>query len=124
MGSWTREELETVGEAEELDIAARRGDGSLRPFVTIWVVRAGDALYVRSVKGPEGAWYRGAAAAGTGRIRAGGIERDVAFEETAAEVDAVVTAEYHAKYDRYGPRIVGSVVSASAARATLRIVPI
>jgi hypothetical protein len=30
---------------------------------------------------------------------------------------------YHAKYDRYGPAIVGTVVSTEAERATLRLVP-
>jgi hypothetical protein len=28
--------------------------------VTIWVVREGDGLYVRSWRGLSGAWYRGA----------------------------------------------------------------
>lgn len=59
MPTWTPDELTRVGDAEELDIAARRPDGSLRPFVTIWVVRAGADLYVRSVLGREGAWYQG-----------------------------------------------------------------
>ena len=39
------------------------------------------------------------------------------------EVHAAVTAAYHAKYDRYGPRIVGTVVSADSERSTLRILP-
>jgi hypothetical protein len=34
-----------------------------------------------------------------------------------------VTDAYHAKYDRYGPAIVGSVVSAEAVRSTLRVEP-
>jgi hypothetical protein len=38
-------------------------------------------------------------------------------------VDADLTAAYHAKYDRYGPTIVGTVVSPEAARSTLRLVP-
>lgn len=123
MTSWTSEELATIGDAEELAIASRQPDGSLRPFVTIWVVRAGDALYVRSVKGPSGTWFRRAVAAGEGRIRAGGVERDVAFQEADPEVDAPVTTAYHEKYDRYGPNIVGTVVSAESATTTLRLVP-
>jgi hypothetical protein len=39
------------------------------------------------------------------------------------EVAASVTAAYHAKYDRYGPSIVGTVVSAQAVASTLRLVP-
>ena len=91
--------------------------------MTIWVVRAGDDLYVRSVNGRSGSWFRRALAAGEGRIRAGGVERDVAFEEASSEVHALVTAAYHENYDRYGPSIVGTVVSAESATTTLRLVP-
>jgi hypothetical protein len=123
MSSWTSEELARIGDAEELDIAPHRPDGALRPFVTIWVVRAGGDLYVRSIHGRSGTWIRRALAAGEGRIRAGGVERDVAFEEAGPEVQGSVTAAYHDKYDRYGPRIVGTVVSAASATTTLRLVP-
>jgi hypothetical protein len=123
MTSWTSEELASIGEAEELAVASRRPDGTLRPFVTIWVVRTDADLYVRSVNGRSGTWFRRAVAAGEGRIRAGGVERDVAFEEAGANVLAPVTAAYHQKYDRYGPSIVGTVVSAESATTTLRLVP-
>lgn len=123
MTSWTSEELALIGDAEELAIASRRPDGTLGPFVTIWVVRTGSDLYVRSVNGRAGRWFRRALAAGEGRIRAGGVERDVSFDEAAPEVHTRVTAAYHEKYDRYGPSIVGTVVSAESASTTLRLVP-
>jgi hypothetical protein len=100
-----------------------RGDGSLRPYVTMWVVRAGDELYVRSAHGPANPWYRRARASGAGRIRAGGVERDVTFAEAAADSHPAIDAAYHAKYDRYGPNIVGSVVGPHAAAVTVRLVP-
>jgi hypothetical protein len=37
--SWTGDELATISRAEELGLASLRGDGTLRPYVTIWVVR-------------------------------------------------------------------------------------
>lgn len=123
MTTWTSEELARIGDAEELDIASRRPDGTIGSFVTIWVVRTGDDLYVRSVKGRSGAWFRRAMAAGEGRIRAGGVERDAAFEEAGSEIHAPVTVAYHEKYDRYGPSIVGTVVSTESATTTLRLVP-
>ena len=79
MTTWPRDQLERIGAAEELRLASRRPDGSLRPYVTMWVVRAGSDLYVRSAYGPDNPWYRRATASGAGRIRAGGIERDVSF---------------------------------------------
>ena len=74
---WTDDELERVGNAEELQLASRRPDGTLRKFITMWVVRDGDELFVRSAYGPDNPWYRRALASGQGRIRAGGVERDV-----------------------------------------------
>ena len=49
--AWKADELARIGRATELQITSRRGDGSLRPYVTIWVVRSGDDLYVRSAYG-------------------------------------------------------------------------
>jgi len=123
MPAWTADELAKIGKADELQIASRRRDGSLRPFVTIWVVRWGDDLYVRSAYGRENGWFQRALSSGEGRIRAGGVERDVAFEEPGAAVDADLHSAYHAKYDQYGPTIVGPVVSPEAAASTLRLVP-
>jgi hypothetical protein len=124
--TWTDDELRRIGDATELQIASRRRDGSLRPYVTIWTVQAGDHLYVRSAYGTGNPWFRRAAASGSGCIRAGGIERDVIFTP-ASELDAgtqvAVDAAYHAKYDRYGPQIVGTVTGAHAAPVTLRLVP-
>ena len=51
-GSWTNEELHRVGDAVELDLASHRPSGELRPYTTMWVVRVGDDLYVRSAAHP------------------------------------------------------------------------
>jgi hypothetical protein len=124
--TWTDDELRRLGAAAELQVASRRRDGSLRPYVTIWTVRAGDDLYVRSAYGTGNPWFRRATASGAGRIRAGGIERDITFSpasEIAANTQAAIDAAYHAKYDRYSPQIVGTVTGAHAAPVTLRLVP-
>jgi hypothetical protein len=52
-----------------LRLAARRQDGSLRPFTIMWVVGAGDDLYVRSAGGPERPWYRTAVASRARQVR-------------------------------------------------------
>lgn len=123
MTAWTEDELARIGRAEELHLASTRPDGTLWPYVTMWVVRAGDDLYVRSAYGPENPWYRRARVSGTGRIRAGGLERDVTFDDAAPDVHPAIDAGYHAKYDRYGPRIVGSVVGPGVRDVTIRLVP-
>jgi hypothetical protein len=57
MTGWTSDELIRIGTATELEIASRRRDGTLRRPRTIWVVRVGDDLYVRSMYGRAGGWF-------------------------------------------------------------------
>jgi hypothetical protein len=120
---WSTDDLDRVGEAEELQLASRRTDGSLRSFVTMWVVRAGGDLYVRAAGGPDRPWYQRAIASGTGRVRAGGVERNVTFADANADDHPAIDAAYHAKYDRYGPNIVSSVVGPDARAVTIRLLP-
>jgi hypothetical protein len=121
--TWTDQELDRIGGAEELQLASERTDGSLRPYVTMWVVRAGDDLYVRSAYGRDNPWYRRAKGSGVGRIRAGGLERDVTFADATPGAQTAIDHAYHAKYDRYGPKIVGTVTGHSADAVTIRLVP-
>jgi hypothetical protein len=120
---WNDDELRRIGGADELQISSRRADGTLRPYVTIWVVRDGDDLYVRSAYGADNGWFRRAKASGIGRIRAGGVERAVTFAEAGPGAHAGIDRAYHSKYDRYGPAIVGSVVGAGVAPLTIRLIP-
>ncbi len=122
MSGWTGEELQRIGGAPELRLAARRQDGSLRPFTTMWVVRAGDDLYVRSAGGPQRPWYRAAVASGTGRIQAGGVDAEVEFATAAPETNQEVDSQYRAKYDRYGPGIVGHVTGPAAHAVTICLI--
>jgi hypothetical protein len=124
MTTWTAQELQRVEGEDEMDVSSVRPDGSLRPYVTVWFVRSGDDLYVRSAFGPEAGWFARARASGVGRIRVGPFERDVAFEVPDDHaLDARLHDAYHAKYDRYDAAIVDPVVSEESARCTLRLVP-
>ena len=124
MTAWSADELDTLEHAEELEIASRRPDGTLRPYATIWAVRLGDGVYVRSAHGPENPWYARARTAGQGRIRSGGVERDVTFSTPGPDVAGPITARIHAKYDRFGAPLVDPIVSEAAVRSTLRIDPV
>ncbi len=124
MTTWTSEELKKVGTAEELQIASLRRDGTLRKSVTIWVVRLGDELYVRSVYGRNSAWFRGAQVRHEGHIQAGGVEKDVTFvEEAETGINDQIDAAYRTKYRRYAASIISSIVSPEARSATLKLIP-
>jgi hypothetical protein len=121
MGTWTSDELDRIGGAEELEIASVRRDGTLRKTVTIWVVRHGDDLYVRSVNGRTSSWFRGAQVRHEAHIEAGGVDKDVLLEK--GDMNDELDAAYRAKYHRYAESIVGSIVSPQARAATLKLVP-
>jgi hypothetical protein len=122
MSTWTSEELEKIAGAEELQLAPVRPDGTRRRAVTMWVVRNGDDLYVRSVNGRESSWFRGVQARHEARIRAGGIEKDVTLVETD-DVNDEIDVVYRAKYGGRYPGIVPSMVTPEARAATLELVP-
>ena len=123
MTVWTSDELNKIGRAEELEIASLRRDGTIRRNVTIWVVREGDDLYVRSVNGRDAGWFRGTQVRHAGRIEAGGVTRDVAFEDADPALERAIDAAYQKKYRHYAASIVNSTVSARAHAATLKLVP-
>lgn len=124
MTTWTSEQLAAIDADDELDISSQRPDGSLRPFITIWAVRAGDELFVRSAYGSGNGWYRRALASGTGRIRVGSTEYDVAFAhvDEADAVNSAIDDAYRSKYARYSS-IVGGMVGPAVHDVGLRLDP-
>jgi hypothetical protein len=121
--AWTRDELDRIGRAEELDIRSLRRDGTLRKPVTIWVVPHDDGLYVRSFRGPTAGWFRGTQVRHEGRIRAGGVEKDVTFVDADHKVDDALDAVYRDKYRRYGESFVNPMFSPEARSTTIKLVP-
>jgi hypothetical protein len=121
--TWTSDELSAIEAAQELEIAPRRRDGTLRKPVPIWVVRVGDDLYVRAAYGPGTGWHRVARVSRAGRIRAAGVEKDVTMEDADGAANDEVDAAYRAKYRRFAGSIVDSVTNADARSSTLRLLP-
>jgi hypothetical protein len=122
--AWTKDELEKIAAAQELQIVSLRPDGTLSSPVTIWVVRSGDDLYVRSYKGRGGAWFRTAQARHQGRIRAGGVEKEVKFvNESDPMINEQIDSAYRAKYGHYNAEYIDPMVGAEARATTFKLVP-
>jgi hypothetical protein len=123
MSAWTNDELDEIAASDELELASARGDGTLRNPVTIWVVRLGDDLYVRSWRGRTSAWFHGVHDRHEGHIRAGGVDEDVLFVEPDDDVNDAIDEAYRAKYRRYPSATVDPMVAPAARAATIRLVP-
>jgi hypothetical protein len=123
MTAWTDDDLRRIGQAEELEISPVRRTGELRRRTPIWVVRAGDDLYVRAAYGAASGWHGVVRASGRARIWAGGVERHVAVEDAGAAVLDAVVAGYRSKYGSGYAGIVDKINDEDHRRTTLRLVP-
>jgi hypothetical protein len=123
--AWSPDELERIDTAEELHIASKRADGTLRREVPIWVVRAGGQVYVRTWYRRDSGWFGHVVDSRRARVRVPGLAADIAIEdvgEDQAELRASVDAAYRAKYGHYGTS-VDRMVTDDAAASTLRLIP-
>ena len=124
MAPWTTDELKKIESAEELEIASLRADGTLRKPTTIWVVRIGEQIYIRAYKGRTSPWFRWTQVRHEGRIRAGGVEKDVHFiEETDSTIIDQVDAAYRDKYRDQPFEYVRPMLTPEAHAATIRLAP-
>jgi hypothetical protein len=114
-------DLRQLAEVEEISIGFTRPDGSAGS-TPVWVVQAGEAILVRSIRGRRGGWYRRLGANPYGEVGDGAHTHPVRARpvEDAGTVDAA-TGAYAAK-DGDSP-YVGSLLTEEAADATLRLEP-
>lgn len=120
MSGWPTADLAAIAADDELRVAARRADGTLRDPRVVWHVVVDDALYIRSVRGEAGAWYRGVQRTQAGVVDAGRVRAEVTFTPDATHDDAIDRA-YHDKYGHGAP--VQSITSPQARATTLRVEP-
>jgi hypothetical protein len=123
MTGWTSDELTRIETTDELEIASARRDGTLGKPKTIWVVRVGGDLYVRSMYGRAGGWFPGTQVRHEGHIRADGVDKDVAFADADPGLNDQIDAAYRDKYRHYGPSIIDGVVNPGARAATIKLMP-
>ena len=123
--AWKPETLAALANALEVDVTPFAADGSRRPSRTIWSIRVGDELYVRSWKGRPAVWFQDALATHEGEIAVtgGGASQRVTFEEVdaAAPVQAQISATFLTKYaaDTYA----SSMNEQGPLDSTLRLLP-
>jgi hypothetical protein len=122
MVAWNPTELERIATAREIEVSSLREDGALTKPVTIWAVRVEDDLFVRSVRGTDGGWFRAAEQRHEGRIEADSDALDVTFEDAPHHLDAEIDEAYRSKYG-YPSSPVDSITTDAAKATTIRVVP-
>ncbi|MEU4195459.1 DUF2255 family protein [Kribbella sp. NPDC026611] len=120
MTSWTADELRRLDRIREIRVAGRREDHTLRTLTIVWHVVVNDSLYVRSVRGTEGSWYKGVVRHHEGAISFADETRNVTYipDPTA---DAQIDSAYFAKYGNGSP--TQAITNPTAKATTLRIEP-
>ena len=120
---WTAEQLSALGASTELEIAVQRDDGTLRAWTPIWVVCAGDDVFVRSWHRRDTGWFGHAVTARRARVRVAGLEADVVIDDVGGASDGLTSSIDAAYRPKYGDGGAGSMVTPAAAATTLRLDP-
>jgi hypothetical protein len=113
--------IDLLDAAIEVQAQTPRRDGSTssRP---IWVVVADGEAYVRSYRGPAGAWYRRASADGVLTLIVDGTEvRAVAEPVDDDGVNQRVSDAYREKYSARSPGPTKTMVDDEVSATTLRL---
>jgi hypothetical protein len=125
--TWSAAELARIDGSDELQIAVRSRDETLRRWVPIWVVCVGDQVYVRTWHRRDNGWFGRVLESRRAQIRVPGLDAAVAVLDVGSDEDAEpragVDAAYRAKYGRYGSTTVDRMVNDDAAATTLRLNP-
>ena len=118
----TKFEPDTLRELRDTHEVAIRTEKHPSSAVVIWVVVADDEVFVRSVRGNKGRWYRDLAAGGSATLEFAGRRVEVqAIPANDADPIARASREYLRKYET--SPYAQSVVRAEVLPTTLRLEP-
>jgi len=124
MSEWTPQEVHAISEIEEVHVAPLTGDGTPQDGVVIWAVTNGSEVFIRSVRGAKGRWYRRIRETGRAVFTAGDISREVAFEPVNEIQNQAVTDAYNAKYAAQPDEYRLPMVEGPSVETTLKVVPV
>ena len=122
MTAWAKNELQKLGDTDDLHISPFREDGRTYGTPTwIWSVAVDGALYVRAYNGKASRWYQAASKQKAGRITAAGMTKDVVFAPVDGPLLDRIDEAYRLKYrdSRYLEPMIGT----RARAATMEIRP-
>ncbi len=123
MATWTPEWIERLARTDEVDILTARPDGGERR-TTIWVVVADSAVFVRSVRGSRGAWYRDMVATGSAGLEAAAATiQIIARRADDPRSVQLVSEALEAKYGRRARASTDSMLEPETLATTTQLEP-
>ena len=115
-------DADTLGELRDLKEIAIRTEKHPKSAVVIWVVVVGDEVFVRSVRGGRGRWYRDLAAGGSATLEFAG--RRLAVQALPANDTASIERASREYLRKYQPSpYAQSIVRAEVLQTTFRLEP-
>jgi hypothetical protein len=122
--SFDTETLHLLDETDEVRIETRRDADSPVHRRIVWVVVVEDEVYVRSVRGSRGRWYRELSSNPEGALHVG--ERRIpvrAAPATDAPTVEAVSEAYRSKYGESWPGPTAAMVRPDVLPTTLKLSP-
>jgi hypothetical protein len=110
-----------MAEAEEVDIETTLPDGTVHR-VTIWIMVDGEDVFVRSVRGRAGRWYREAVANPAVAVHVGG-RRITASAIAATDPDSIERASASLRRKYGAGESVDSMLVPDVLDTTIRLEP-
>ncbi|HEX6710919.1 MAG TPA: DUF2255 family protein [Rubrobacter sp.] len=123
-GSFDTETLRLLDETDEVRIETRRDADAPEHRTIVWVVVVDGEVFVRSVRGPKGRWYRELSSNPAGALHAGEhrIPVHAAPATDEATVDAVSEA-YKSKYEESWPGPTAAMLRPEVLPTTFKLSP-
>jgi hypothetical protein len=122
--SFDPETLQLLDETEEVRIETRRGDDSPEHRTIVWVVVVDGEVFVRSVRGTRGRWYREISSNPEGALHVG--ERRIpvrAAPATGTPTVEAVSEAFRSKYEERWPGPTAAMLRPDVLPTTLKLSP-
>jgi hypothetical protein len=123
-GSFDAETSQLLDETREVQIETRRDENAPMHRTIIWVVTLDGEVFVRSVRGEKGRWYREVSANSSAALHAGDRRIPVrAVPVTDEQTVGAVSEAYRSKYGRTAPASTEAMLRAETLPTTLKLEP-
>jgi hypothetical protein len=122
--SFAPDTLRLIDETREVRIETRRDEDAPAHRTTIWVVTVDRTVFVRSVRGGRGRWYREVSANPAAALHVGGDRIPVRAVPVTDDATIVAVSEaYREKYGRTSPGSTRAMVQPETLPTTLELEP-